>query len=545
MAAEVAMRNGPTFRESLLTSIFGNDAKSIYAYSGPVAERWKAIESGATPYGDPVERGLAFTVREARNRLRDMISGAQKITSVSQLVSYLRDNFMTPEIRNYGGAKEGTVHLRDEVTGESAPGAAVHVSLSSRGLRNLSGPNVVLSASSAPSAMETRYRDALRVAYKGQPVAYAGWESLKIGLPTALSRNVSLAYTVVDGVGYIGRPGRDARSPLECLGSAETTQSMLYSHYSDSRKIEAERLELQAREYMRQANTEPNESSAHALQERALLVRQRALKASGVPSVERFEKLSSSDQTKFLARHYIFNKNMTPRTPILLKDNYLVEAARIDSQLSAERLTKDFGVDFSRHWSDFHRVQTASRQEDSSPANVVDFNKIRAARNGGIELAPVDPGAAFGGVAGVKPAPVLKGGLVLVADERSPDLRICRYQVDGNHRDMPQFSTLHDLPPGDYRVLVMGAPYDRPNSYVVVDNDRNLVFQDTLRREHNMDGPSYIGAPGNDQTSPRWAVNGQVKDRHEWEAEVNPPQIDSPAEDESASPRFGYGAPSA
>lgn len=317
-----------------------------------------------------------------------------------------------------------------------------------------------------------------------------------------------LAYAVSNGVGYIGRPGGDPRNPLECAGNPSTTRDTLYNY----------------------------------------LVEQQGLKGRALPPLERFQALPVAEQTAKLAKVFVFDEGMTPRTPILVRDKALVEAARVHPDLAAPRLTERFGLNHSEFWGRFHRAQVASRRDGE---NVVDFSAAAAAvaaRRGGAAApaaeraaampeAPAAAGGGFGGVAPSSPAATSRAGIVIVADETSPDLRICRHSPDGGHRELLDFKTLHDLPAGEYRHLVMGATWEKPTGYVQVDARGGVTYQDAQHREHNLDGPSYEPPPNGSQAGRRFAIDGQAMSESSWRKQVAPtPQpVDGPA--------FGYGSP--
>ena len=502
MAAALAERSST--RNNLMSTLFGGRGEdSVFLKFGPPAERTRAIANGQKPYGEPPDSGLS--VKEVRRRLSDLVSGAFRAGSMQELVGYLRANLLTLESRSYAGAERGTLHVRDGMTGRSAPAAMVHPVLSERGVRNLAGRDVVGEAPRGPTPTEMRYRDALKVAYRGQPPGYQGWEALKTGLPAALSGTTSLAYTVSNGVGYIGRPGMDPRNPLECTGKPAATRDMLYAYLSD----------------------------------------EQSLKGKALPPLERFQALPVEKQTELLQKRFVFDENMAPRTAILLRDkDSLVEAAKVHPDLSAAKLTERFGLGNSDFWNRFHSNQVASRRDD----NVVDFTTAAAVvasrraaptmeRGAPVAEAPA-AGAGFGGVAPVAPAAAaIRGGIVIVSDETSPDLRICRHSPDGGHRDLLDYKSVHDLPAGEYRHLVMGATYDKPSGFLQVDQKGGVTFQDAQKREHNLDGPSYEPPPNASRAGRRFAIEGQAMSESGWQKRVTPP-----GQDVSGS-AFGYSSP--
>jgi len=495
MAALAASADRRTsLREQLLGGVFGR-ADNPFLRFGPVAEN--DLRRSAPP-GDPAERGLSLTVKEGRRRLASFLSGAFKASSLADLASYLQEQFLSLEVRSFAGAKRGTAYLRDMLTGATAPAASVAPNrLSPRGIDRLAGRSVADTSPAGPSATEVRYRDALKVAYHGKPPEFNWWGDLKTGLPAALSRKVTLAYAVEDGVAYIGRPGTDPRKPLECLGSPDATRAMLYG----------------------------------------FLAEYHSSRGKHVPPAGQFAALPVERQTAILAKNFVFDRAMAPRTPVLMRDGALAHAGQVHPDLSASALSGRFGEDFSRFWAGFHARQGTG----ANNSNVLDFHAARRALAAERARNPA-AGDGFGGTDAGPEAKtaVPQSEIVIVSDEYSLEPHICRHSADGAHRELPQFLSMHDLPHGVYPHLDMGASRDMPSGYVLVD-PHGVTFTDAMRREHRLDGPSHLPAQGG---STRWAVAGERMERSAWQARIAPPDApDGPGGGDVPQSGFGYGAP--
>jgi endonuclease YncB( thermonuclease family) len=483
-----------SFRQSLLSG-FGliSPAAQLEAALGRVGvlgAREKALANGARPYGDPAEHGKSLTKGEARRRIPELVSGAFKVRSVGELVDYLKHNLLDLQVVRFGGSSRGTTYLRDAATGARIAAAPVHPSLSAKGLNKLAGRDMATDGPRPPTPEEMRDRDTLKIKYRGQAPGYANYESLLVGISTALGKG----YTVSAGVAYVGKAGRDPRRPLACIDTPEKTRALLYAYLAD----DASRRGFQAK------------------------------------PIEQFLRLSPEQQTAFLARHFVFDDKMTPRTPVLLRDASLVQAARLHPQLSAERMTAKVGHGLDTYFQKLHSDQTEKRER--TRGNVVDFASHLAARSAA-------DGTAAPTAFGQRPAAPVgarkDAGIVIVIDDRYPEPRVCRYSPDGNHQEIMDYASIHDLKAGDYRLLVMDATFDRPTGWVVVDDRRGYAFQDAARREHNQDGPSYVPGPGASGDEMRWALAGKAMPEDRWLAELG---LGNPRRDPRDDVGFGYGA---
>ena len=582
--AATAAAGRTSLRDALLGTLTGRAPGALFGETGPVQERTVNIARGIPAYGDISESAAVFTVGNARSRIPELISGAFKASSLGQLATYFMERFITPEIRSYG-ADKGTLHLRDQVTGGSTPGASVHPMLSERGLRKLSG-GPAPSAAPTPDLAVIRKQDAIRLQFQGLPPV--DYESIKTGVCTALSDKHQIAWTVAaDGTAYFGRSGVNPRKPLECLVRPADTRSMMYEDhllYKDERATAAERsadkattLARAVREraeaaaaIVRPLSPEQRASPRYAVavqtaretlaEARSLGLQARDARASAgsmravvekSPSLAKFQALAPDDQMRFLSKHYVFDARLEVRTAILMRTRDLTEATRIHPSFSAAHVASVNGSSYAAHCAEFHRFQTASRKEQADDTKVVNFEAAVAALRDSraptaataVEAAAGVPGIAFGGVpaaAGQGP----RSAIVIVADDTSPDLRICRYKADGAHTDMPQMASMHQLAPGEYRFLVGGDPYDSPSGYMVVDEDQGVTYQDAQRREHNLDGPSHQPSPSNKGGSKRWAIEGEKMDQAAWEAQAPQPPVPEPVAEESEySSGFGFGSP--
>jgi hypothetical protein len=570
MAAAMAMSR-PSFRDTLLGTLFGDRPGSVYMASGPVAEREMELARGHAPYGERLEDSL-------RARLRDLISGAAKVGSVSELVSYLKDRFITPEIRSYG-TSQASLHLRDQASGEGVSAAAVHSMFSPRGMRKLADADRIPKVP-GPSEGIVRMQDAVRLQFQGRPPLE--YEAIKTGLNTALSSRVQMAWTVgADGVAYVGRAGVDPRKPLECLKTAQDTRDMMYGDHLLFRNEKAAHAELRAERavsaarvarghaeaaravvapltaeqramprYARAMETARSTvAEARTLSGAATQARQSALALRGqsdnAPTLAAFRRLPVEDQTRFLSRHYVFDAALGVRTAIVMRTPELQEAGRVHPSLTTAHVASVNGVSYRDHCAEFHRLQMASRAAAKDDDKVVvDFEKAAAAlRESRNSSSSALSGPGFGGVAQAPPQ-VARSAIVIVADDTSPDLRICRHSPTGEHAEMPQVGSLHNLKPGEYRLLVAGAVYDAPSGYVVVDEAHGVTFLDAHRREHSLDGPSHIPASGNRGDTVRWSIDGQSMDKAAFEAHVPPPPPPAPDDAEDRySNGFGFGSP--
>jgi hypothetical protein len=481
------------FRQTLLSGLARESPaarlEAALGRVGVLGARDRALANGARPYGDPAEHGTQLTKDAARRRIPELVSGALRVRSVGELVDYLRQNLLDIQVVRFAGSSRGTAYLRDAATGARIAAAPVHPSLSATGLGRLAGRDVSSAGPRPPSREEMRDSDTMKIKYRGQAPGYANYESLLVGVATALGKG----YTVRGGVAYIGRAGRDPRKPLACVDTPEKTRELLYAYLAD-------------------------DAHARGFRPRPL---------------DQFRRLPEAQQVQFLERHFVFDEKMTPRSPVLLRDASLVEAARVHPQLSAERMRAKVGFGLDDYFNRLHREQAAKREN----ANVVDFAPHLAAR--------AVPGSEAATAFGRRPAPPTgtrrDPGIVVVIDDRSPEPRVCRYSPDGNHQEIMAYSSIHDLPAGDYRLLVMDATFDRPSGWVVVDERGGYALQDAARREHSEEGPSYFPGPGARADQMRWALRGTTMPEDRWLSELGlgNPRRDPRDEDEVG---FGYGA---
>lgn len=156
-----------------------------------------------------VTSAAAFTAKEARNRLRDFVSGNYTPSSIRSLASHLNGLFMRLESRKYGSAPP-TNYLVDTVSHRSIPAAMVDNRLTARGLRRLFG---AASAAHRAEAAPVRQRNPeaiplhnsmlpyLRSAGNGAP--FKDWDDLRFMTPVLLAGR---EYTVQGNKGFFGHP---------------------------------------------------------------------------------------------------------------------------------------------------------------------------------------------------------------------------------------------------------------------------------------------------------------------------------------------------
>lgn len=152
----------------------------------------------------------AFTVDEARSRLRDLVSGSFRPKSMKDLDRHLGSRKLKVEMRAYGAGSAAT-YIVDQVTKGAVPAAQVHRSLSAASLERRFGADVAprgMRPSERPTPPDPNVVRVRRLLHgilprtKDAP-AFGSWEQLQMSLPVLTD---GLAYTVQGGKGYIGRP---------------------------------------------------------------------------------------------------------------------------------------------------------------------------------------------------------------------------------------------------------------------------------------------------------------------------------------------------
>ena len=151
----------------------------------------------------------AFTVDEARSRLREIVGGRFRPRSMRDLDRHLGERRMSVEMRAYGSGPAAT-YLVDKATKGAVPAALVHRSLSASALERRFGATVAprgMRPSERPAPPDPNVIRVRRLLHGIFPAAkdvppFDSWEQLQMSLPVLTD---GLAYTVQGGKGYIGR----------------------------------------------------------------------------------------------------------------------------------------------------------------------------------------------------------------------------------------------------------------------------------------------------------------------------------------------------
>lgn len=224
-----------------------------------------------------------------------------RFASLLDVSSVLSKFSLTIETRYFSGAKTGITYLKDLIFDTATPAAFAGANTATR----VTPPKPINPAVLA-------YRDALRISHQGRQPSYSGWIGIKTGLPASLSRKVNLAYVVSKNIGYIGRPGSDAYSPLECLDNREKTVARLYGYLSQI-----------AEKHGRTP-----------------------------PPLEQFMAMPEGEQNAFLEKYFVFDEWFTTGTPVLFRDANLVRAVDVSPFLSAKHLSESYGQTMSEFWAE-------------------------------------------------------------------------------------------------------------------------------------------------------------------------------------------------
>lgn len=284
-------------------------------------------------------RGQEANIRRRLPRTEDN----KKLLSLSSVSKYLSEFSLALETRYLSGATAGIVYLKDHLLNTAAPASFFGRSFLPGGAMR---PTKQKSAPLNPRI--AAYRDALRISHNGRTPSYSGWLGIRTGLPASLSRKVGLAYVVSGGVGYIGRPGADQYSPLECASERGKTIRTLYKYLYDA-----------------------------------------AVKSGkNPPELSEFLELQPQEQDNFLREYFIIDDLMTPRTPVLLRDTYLVRAIDVSPALSARSLTEAYGETFSDFWE---RNETSSKKNKQAEIEFLSTLKVSPVPENG-------PDVGFGGI---------------------------------------------------------------------------------------------------------------------------------------------------
>lgn len=217
-------------------------------------------------------------------------------------------------------------------------------------------------------------------------------------------------------------------------------------------------------------------------------------------------RMSAEMSAKFGRKvQFVFDRAMTPGTPILIADRNLVKARSVDASLSADRLANAFGKGLNAHYADL----LGASAHAASGASVVSLDEFRRRFVRKPEQAPAPAPQATGSAFGFEDATLRTG-------RRPVDDRTCVVQYVGggaqvwdikNQREVPM-TDLHLLPKGVYlKEDEFGMPFGR----LRVGEDSSLTHLDMDGREHNLDGASFEPAPNSPEPR-RWAVGGETFD---------------------------------
>ena len=392
--------------------------------------------------------GRGFTPSEARRRVPEIVSGEFIATSLQELSDYLGKRLMAIEAMTFSGVNKGIAYLRDMISGISVPASLVHGFFRKANLDRLTGFDTSRPASQF-TATEMRYRDAIRVAYGGQKPNYRGWDGLKTGLPIALSRKELLAYTVVNGEGYIGRPGKNMHDPLECDATPQKTMRLLYGY----------------------------------------LVKIAESKGRSAPDVKKFEAMSEENRTAFLNRYFVFNEDMTPGTPILLRDSGLVKADIVHHDLAANVLEERFGQTFSEFWAKLHHPRTRDDLAFDNVPSPVPENHVEATapQHRARKHSRKNQGAKD------------RDAIIIVSDTPDSPTRIMKFDEASEGFIPLNVNSLNGLPPGTYTHFFHDDEITHPSGYVFIDRSGNASFLDLdnnqykFERSNSADPPTSFG----------------------------------------------------
>lgn len=181
-----------------------------YASFGALAAVELGAVSGLRTRLVTAAQTAAFTVDEARTRLRDLVSGSFRPKTMKDLDRHLGVRKLKVEMRAYGAGSAAT-YIVDQVTKGAVPAAQVHRSLSATSLERRFGADVAprgMRPSERPTPPDPNVVRVRRLLHgilprtKDAP-AFDSWEQLQMSLPVLTD---GLAYTVQGGKGYIGRP---------------------------------------------------------------------------------------------------------------------------------------------------------------------------------------------------------------------------------------------------------------------------------------------------------------------------------------------------
>jgi hypothetical protein len=231
MAASAAIEPGrwmDTLKDTVLQQ--PSREKSPFCSFGPLQGSTYRREDAFAAVRDAVE-ALAFSVSEARDRLRELVAGNFPET-FSELVSYLERRLLRIETRQYGRARP-TNYIVDEVTRQAVPAAQVDPRLSVGGISRLFGRSVAAEAalraerlkSDPVYALSQKLRASLLPqlrAADGGP-AFPSWDDLRFMLPAVLP---GLEYSVQGERAYIGKAyGHASTDPVENLALLRRAKS--------------------------------------------------------------------------------------------------------------------------------------------------------------------------------------------------------------------------------------------------------------------------------------------------------------------------------
>lgn len=396
-----------------------------------------------------ISRDIALTVQEARDRIREFITGVYAPKRIPELVEYLSARMLRIEERR---GRDGRVanYLVDEKTRSSVSAALVDRRLSVPGMAKMFGRTLEAEAkvvrNQRPRSPEEIVAHQLRNANAGRlllgdakAAPFADWADLSFSAPSLFQGREFAAQGSDTWVGIVhARASEDAEENVRIIREA----------YASGR-----RLIIPARS--------PEDAKAGRL-------------VAGMP--------------------------------ILLRDG-AVRTRLISPNLSFDRMSETFGKDPFQHYEDMatnYAAKVKGRRDDAAP-NVLDMQsfKKRFARQPepAAQQYRQDPAIETG--AAYRPGKHIS--IVHTVDENGIEQMS---MVDLKSGASERFNTAR-LAPGTY---IKEDSFGLPAGKIVVDLDGGYQHLDDEGRFHNELGPAIVPAQGSSER-PVYVINGEIQDR--------------------------------
>jgi len=402
-----------------------------------------------------IGQDIAFTIAEARERLREFIDGSYSPKRLPDLLGYLRERMLRLESRR---GRDGTAanYLVDMRTNVALPAASVDLRLSRPAIARRFGNSIEAEAEAARRRVvrspELVLAQRLRNANAGRFLAadrdaqpFQDWDDMCFSAPAMFEQRDIAAQGSELWVGFAFTvPGKKGE-PLPVRASDDPEENLRIMKMAEDAGV---KLVLPAR------------TKADALAGR-----------------------------------------LTPGMPVLVRDKDAFRIRLMDPEVNFQRLTDMFGVSLHDHFDRMQKHFAGRKNAAPKSATVVDiakfreqFGKARRVQQRPQPAAPVRPAASVAGAA-------------------QPEYIIRHEWVDDRESMVIVDPRTGQTYPFDPAVLGAGRfpkedGFGLPSGYLAVSIDGGYTHYDAEGREHNTMGPAIVPPRGSGEPV-RYAEEGR------------------------------------